>query len=314
MTPSPDDSARATPAAPRVSVVMTVYNSECYLAEAVESVLTQTFSDFELIVIDDGSADGSLPILRQFEKRDRRVRVVSRPNTGIVGAANEGIGLARAEYLARMDSDDVSLPRRFEKQVRYLDAHPECVIVGCRVVETEPHGIPVSTSGHLLSHEEIDAQLLTAGGGWALVQPATMMRTAAVRAVGGYRGKYNISEDHDLFLRLAERGKVANLPDVLFKYRRRFDGATQSHLHQLAEAKERLLREAHQRRGLPLPPDWKPDVWTPVEPARQLRTWGWAALKAGNVKAARKHAAAALRRAPFSAEAWRLMYCALRGM
>ena len=309
MTRSPDDSIRA----PRVSVVMTVYNAERYLAEAVESVLTQTFSDFELIVIDDGSTDGSLSVLREFEKRDRRVRVVSRPNTGIVAAANEGIGLARGEYLARMDSDDVSLPRRFEKQVQHLDANPGCVLVGCRVIETEPHGIPVSTSGHLLSHDEIDAQLLTAGGGWALVQPATMMRTGAVRAVGGYRGKYNISEDHDLFLRLAERGKVANLPDVLLKYRRRLDGATQSHLHQLAEAKEKLLREAHQRRGLPLPPDWKPDVWTPLEPARQFRTWGWAALKAGNVKVAREHAAAALRRAPLSAEAWRLMYCALRG-
>src|SRR5947207_6875965 len=102
------------PHAPTVSVVMTVYNTRRYVAEAVESVLGQTFHDFEFIIIDDGSNDGSRGILNQFAARDPRIRLVSRPNTGIVAAANEGIGLARARYLARMDSDDVCLPRRFE--------------------------------------------------------------------------------------------------------------------------------------------------------------------------------------------------------
>jgi glycosyltransferase involved in cell wall biosynthesis len=300
-------------AAPRVSVVMTVYNAERYLHETLESILRQTFRDFELIVVNDGSTDRSLEILQEYAKRDGRIRVISRGNTGIVAAANEGIAAARGEYLARTDSDDVSMPQRFEKQVAYLDAHPDCVLVGSRVLETDPNGVPVTESGHALSHEEIDRQLLTAYGGWAVLQPTTMMRTAAVRAVGGYRGRYNISEDHDLFLRLAERGKVANLPDVLLRYRRRLDGATNTHLHQLAEAKEKLLREAHERRGIPLPPGWKADVWTPVPVAEQLRAWGWAALRAGNVKVAREHARRALRAAPWSGAAWRLMLCALRG-
>jgi glycosyltransferase involved in cell wall biosynthesis len=301
------------PSRPRVSVVMTVYNAERYLREAVESILNQTFGDFEFIVVNDGSTDGSRRILEEYARRDGRIRLVSRPNTGIVAAANEGIAAARGEYLARMDADDVSLPRRFEKQVAYLDAHPECVIVGSRVLSTDPHGIPVAPSEHALTHEEIDAQLMTATGGWALLQPATMMRLDAVRAVGGYRGKYNISEDHDLFLRLAERGKVANLPEVLFHYRRRYDGATHTHLHQLAEAKDKLLREAYERRGLPLPAGWKAEVWKPVPVREQVRTWGWAALRAGNKAVARKHAARAVITAPWSGAAWKLLFCALRG-
>ena len=298
---------------PKVSVVMTVFNAERYLREAVESILGQTFRDFEFIIVNDGSTDLSGEILEEFDQRDVRIRLISRGNTGIVAAANEGIAAARGQYLARMDADDVSLPERFERQVRYLDEHPECVLVGSRVVSTDPHGIPFATSEHALTHEEIDAQLLTVGGGWALLQPATMMRLDAVRKVGGYRGAYNISEDHDLFLRLAEVGKVANLPEVLFHYRRRYDGATHTHLHQLAEAKEKVLREAHERRGLPVPPGWKVEPWKPVPVGEQARVWGWAALRAGNVPVAREHAWTALRHGPFSAATWRLVFCAVRG-
>ena len=292
---------------------MTVFNAERYLPAAVESILAQTFADFEFIIVNDGSSDRSLDILNEYAARDPRIRLFSQENRGIVASANEGIAAARGQYLARMDADDVSLPLRFEKQVRYLDEHPECVIVGSRVMSTDPHGIPVAASEHAPSHEEIDAQLMTPFGGWALLQPATMMRLDAVRRVGGYRGSYNISEDHDLFLRLAEVGRVANLPEVLFHYRRRYDGATHTHLHQLAEAKEKVLREAHARRGIALPPGWKVEPWKPVPVAEQARVWGWAALRAGNVPVAREHAWTALRHGPFSPATWRLVYCALRG-
>ena len=298
---------------PTVSVVMTVYNTERYVADALESVLGQTFRDFEFIIIDDGSTDRSTAILNDFTKRDSRLRLVSRPNTGIVAAANEGIGMARGRYLARMDSDDVSLPRRFEAQVRYLDAHPECVLVGSRVTVVDPYGSPVIDSGQKLTHEEIDAELLSSGGGWAVVQPSAMMRTKAVRKVGGYRGRHNVSEDQDLFLRLAEVGRVANLPEPLLLYRRHYKSVMHTQWRQREEVKERIVREAYQRRGLPMPPDWKFDDWKPTPPAEQFRAWGWAALRRGNVSVARKHAVAALRAAPMSSEGWRLMYCTLRG-
>jgi glycosyltransferase involved in cell wall biosynthesis len=300
-------------ALPTVSVVMTVFNTQRYVGEAIQSVLGQTFGDFEFIIIDDGSTDRSAAIIREFGSRDSRIRFVSRPNTGIVAAANEGIGMARGRYLARMDSDDVCLPQRFETQVRYLDAHPECVLVGSRVTVVDPYGSPVFESGQKLTHEEIDAELLGSGGGWAIVQPSAMMRTEAVRRVGAYRGRHNVSEDQDLFLRLAEVGRVANLPEPLLLYRRHYQSVMHTQWRQREEVKERIVREAYQRRGLPMPADWKFDDWKPTPLAEQLRAWGWAALKRRNPTVARRHAFRAVVRAPLSAEAWKLAYCALRG-
>ena len=303
----------AAAAAPTVSVVMTVYNTERYLAQAVESILAQTYRDFEFIIIDDGSTDGSTAILRESAARDARIRLVSRPNTGIAKAANEGIGLARGKYLARMDSDDCSVPHRFERQVAYLDAHPECVVVGSRVMMMDPYGSPVGETGHGLTHEEIDAVLLTGGGGWALVQPSTMMRLDAVRKVGGYRGTSNVGEDHDLFVRLAEVGRVANLSEPLLWYRRHYKSVSQTQYSRQTDAKERIIREAYERRGRAAPADLGLAPWRPPKLSDQLRQWGWAAIRAGNTKVARKHAVGALRNAPLSLESWRLMYCAMRG-
>jgi glycosyltransferase involved in cell wall biosynthesis len=296
-----------------VSVVMTVFNTERYVGEAVQSVLGQTFRGFEFIIIDDGSTDRSPAILREFASRDPRVRLVSRPNTGIVAAANEGIGMARGRYLARMDSDDVCLPNRFEAQVRYLDEHPECVLVASRVTVVDPYGSPVLESGQKLTHEEIDAELLGSGGGWAIVQPSAMMRADAVRKVGAYRGRHNVSEDQDLFLRLAEVGRVANLPEPLLLYRRHYQSVMHTQWRQRQEVKERIVREAYERRGLPMPADWKFDGWKPTPLAEQVRTWGWAALKRGNVGVARRHALSAVKAAPLSGEAWKLLLYAVRG-
>ena len=303
---------RAGPA-PTVSVVMTVYNTERYLPEAVESILQQSYADFEFVIVDDGSTDGCPEILREYADADPRVRFVARPHRGIVPAANEGIGMALGRYVARMDSDDIALRDRLAAQVAYLDAHPECVLLGSRVMVVDPYGSPVAASGHKLTHEEIDAGLLTGGGGWALVHPSTMMRADALRAVGGYHGQINMSEDHDLFLRLAERGKVANLPEVLLRYRRHYKSTSHTQYKKMWAVKEKILREAHDRRGLPLPAGWKYNPWEPPARPAQLRLWGWAAIKAGNLHIARKHAVRAVGASPLSLDAWKLMYCAMRG-
>ncbi len=136
------------PPAPSVSVLMPIYNAELTLAEAVESILAQTFTDFELIVVDDGSTDGSLQMLQKFAHRDTRIRIISRPNTGIAGALNEAMDAARGEFLARMDADDISLPARFEKQVAFLQEHPDVVLLGSRVMLVEPYGTPMYETRH----------------------------------------------------------------------------------------------------------------------------------------------------------------------
>jgi glycosyltransferase involved in cell wall biosynthesis len=197
---------------------MPVYNAQAYVRQATESILNQTFGDFEFIIINDGSTDDSRKILEELARRDARIRLVSRPNTGYTKALNEALGMARAPYLARMDADDISLPDRFEKQLEYLRAHPECVLVGSRILTIDPFGSPLYEPRHKLVHEAIEAELL-AGVGWAIVHPASMMVREVVDALGGYRPEMEPSEDLDLFLRLAEKGKIANLPEVLLHYR-----------------------------------------------------------------------------------------------
>ncbi len=126
---------------PSISVLMPVYNTERYVAEAIESILAQTFGDFEFIIVNDGSTDDSLAILRRYEQQDQRIRLITRPNTGIVGALNDGLALARAELVARMDADDVSLPERLGKQRDFMSSHPGCVAMSTAYTIMDPDGL-----------------------------------------------------------------------------------------------------------------------------------------------------------------------------
>jgi glycosyltransferase involved in cell wall biosynthesis len=203
--------------APRVSVLLPVYNASTYLPAAVRSILEQTFGDFELIAIDDGSTDDSLSILRDFTATDARVRLISRPNTGYTVALNEAIGLARAPLLARMDADDISLPERFAKQVAYLDSHQNVAAVGAAAqFFTDAAQAGTYVLRHPVEPAKIRVELRTNS---ALVHPAVIMRRSAVEAVGGYRPVFEPAEDYDLWLRLSERFDLGNLFEVLLRYR-----------------------------------------------------------------------------------------------
>lgn len=301
--------------APAVSVVMPLYNARRYVSEAVRSILGQTFTNFELIVIDDGSTDGSCDIVKSVAESDPRLRLVRQENRGVSAAANLGTELARARFLARMDADDISLPMRLEKQVAFLREHPEYVAVGSRVMFIDDEGDELyEMPGIHLTHIEIDRGLMEVE--WAILQPAVMMHTAAVRKVGGYRADLHIHEDHDLFLKLAEIGKLANLPEVLLKYRQRPDSAVTVHASRHVESFRSVYEEAWKRRGLvgkkPIP-YIAPHPDDPYRLLKRHRLWAWMSLKAGNIKTARKYARAGLRLSPFSIESWNLMYCALRG-
>ena len=298
--------------APAVSVLMPVYNAQRYVAEAIESILAQTFTDFEFLIIDDGSTDKTPEILRRYAARDPRIRLVSRPNRGLVASLNEGLALAWGEFIARMDGDDISLPERFERQLRYLADHPECVMVGSRVIIIDPDGSPLTIMGAALTHEEID-QAFMAGRGQMVYHPSVMFRARALAKIAPYREEYFTAEDLDLFLRLAEVGRIANLAKPLLKYREHGGKIGHVRAAQQADTICRALAAAHLRRGL-IPPekifDAAPHSLNLVE---KRRSWAWWALNAGYVGTARKHAAACLIRSPWSLATWRLLYCSIRG-
>ena len=307
--PAPD-----TPA-PAVSVVMPVYNALRYLHDAVTSILQQTFRDFEFIILDDGSTDGSLELLKAFAAADRRVRLIAGEHVGYVELLNRGLAMARADLVARMDADDFALPQRLEKQVAYLREHPDCVLVGSQVIMMDKDSLPIAEMpGIPLEHEKIDEYLMLAG--WPIVHPAVAMRRDAVLAAGCYDPAARPHEDHDLFLKLAERGRLANLPEVLLRYRRHYESVIYSEEKAGGKGITPLVAAARQRRGLPpAPPEPWRDVVVPQSQRlrKQRQTWCWWALKAGNIKTARKHALALVRSAPFDLESWRVMYCAVRG-
>jgi len=299
------------PAAPQVSVVMPVYNAQRYLAEALQSVLSQTFTDFELIVVDDGSKDESLSIIKRVAGRDPRLKLISRPNTGIVGALTDGIEAARAEVIARMDADDVCLPQRFERQVEFLRNHPDHCLVGSRVTLIDPDGLPIGTWATQTTHEEIDQAHLDRR--WPVVHPTVMMRRAAVMAVGGYRKQYNTLEDLDLFLRLAEHGRLANVPEVLLLYRQHFGSTCFERTGTMNDIRERIFKETYERRGMTV--DVPEDAYraAPRSKHSEATRWAWMALKEGHVATSRKYARLVIAARPASLESWRLLYCALRG-
>jgi glycosyltransferase involved in cell wall biosynthesis len=299
-------------ATPTISCVTCVYNAAPYICETIESILGQTLRDLEYIVINDGSTDDSLAKIEKYAAKDARIRLVSRENKGIVESANEGLALARGQFLARIDSDDVAAPTRFERQAQYLREHSECVAVGSRLQMIDPYGSPLDVSDHKLSHDEIERELLS-GSGWALSQPAVMMRREAVVRLGGYRKQYECSEDLDLSLRLAEVGKLANLPDPLTKWRRHLGSVNHTRHAQQDRNADAIIRETLARRGLPVPENLNLKRWRPLPATQQLRQWAWQALKIGNLPVARKHASKVLRMRPLSLESWRVMYCALRG-
>ena len=299
---------------PAISVVLGAYNAERYLAEAVESILNQTFGDFEFIAVDDGSTDRTLDILRRYAAGDSRLKPVHIAHGGIVDAANAGLREARADLIARFDADDVSLPHRFEKQVQFLAEHPEVVAVGSRMLLMEPYGASLGETAHRLTHAEIEAELFQ-GSGWSLPQPAAMIRHSAIRRIGGYRNEYLWSEDLDLFLRLAEVGRLANLPEVLVKYRNHPGSTNHKRAHIQDELTRKCVLETYRRRGVPVPAEL--GLISAVRDGRTMADryldWTWAALRARNSRAARRHALRALRLEPFSISAWKATYCALRG-
>ncbi len=309
--PGPDALAPAPGIPPVVSVVLPVYNAARYLPAALASILAQTWRDFELIAVNDGSTDGSAAVLEAFAARDPRLRVCHRPNTGITGALNHGLGLARGEFIARMDADDEAAPTRFAAQVARLRADPRLVALGSAVTFMDAAGHPVKAFPRPCDHAAIERALLDGDGG-AMIHPAVMLRAAAVRAVGGYRPEALHVEDLDLFLRLARVGLLANLPTDELRYRVHPQSINFTRNAGRHAVKLAVLREAWAARGLEFDPARCPDSFARyADPISHHREWSVTSLAYGSRRVAIAHGWATVRSRPLDRASWRALRYAL---
>jgi len=211
---------------PRVSVLMSVYNGQKYLRDAIESILNQTFRDFEFIIIDDGSTDGSWGILLEYAEPDDRIILLrNKNNVGLPKSLNIGLRIARGEYIARMDADDISLPERLATQVEVLDRSPNVGVVGSYVQLLGPDGKLGAVRRFATTHALILWALCFST---PLCHPATMARRSILLKVGGYDEDFRQSQDRDLWQRVSDIAALANVPEVLLLHRKHPDSISRS--------------------------------------------------------------------------------------
>ena len=293
---------------PAISVLLPVYNAEQFVREAVDSILAQSFADFELIALDDGSTDRSLSILREYEARDPRVRIITRENRGLVASLNQLMAAARGSYLARMDADDVCMPRRFEQQLAFLKSNPDHVAVGGWVIHMNESGLPIGPVKTPTEHADIDQAHLK--GHTSIWHPTALIKKDAVLSIGGYREEFQHAEDLDLWLRLAELGRLANLSEFVLRYRLHASSVSQTQGLLQQSAAKRACSIAWRRRGI----DGNfeaVDLWRPTKDRASEHKfalqYGWTAWSHGYDKSWRTYAWKALRLRPFAISSWQLI-------
>jgi len=217
---------------PKISVMMTVYNAEKYIREAIESILNQTFSDFEFIILDDHSTDNSYEIINEYAKRDNRILVLSNEkNLGIAESRTKCIKYAKGKYIAIADADDISVPTRFEKQLKYLEKHKECGVVGSfiQLFDSETGKI-IGSRKYYEDDVRIRKRIFIYS---PIAQPASMIRKEVFDYIGFYNPEYPPVEDLDIWFRLGTKYKFANIQEVLLNYRVHQNSATIKNMHRI---------------------------------------------------------------------------------
>lgn len=202
---------------PEISVLMPVYNASAFVGQAIESILEQSYYDFEFLIIDDGSSDGSSDIIKEYAKKDSRIVNVHKKNSGLISTLNYGLRIARGKFIARMDADDISLRERLELQASYLRNNPKIGVLGSDIEIMDETGNTIRPATYPLRGIEISEFI---ANGSPLAHPAVMFSKCAVLDVGGYRPSFVHAEDYDLWLRMFEKGfEIENYPQVLLRYR-----------------------------------------------------------------------------------------------
>jgi glycosyltransferase involved in cell wall biosynthesis len=200
---------------PKVTVLMSVYNGEKYLNEAIDSILGQTFKDFEFLIINDGSTDKTAEILKSYN--DPRIKIINNEkNIGLTKSLNKGLKLARGEYIARQDADDISCDNRLERQIKFLDKNLDIAIVGTNYFRINEKGDIIQKIKRQEKDKNIKKYLLS---GNQLGHGTIMFRKSCFEKVGFYREEFKFAQDYDLVLRFSEKYKLANIPETLYKWR-----------------------------------------------------------------------------------------------
>jgi len=299
-----------SPYRPTISVVIPAYNAAPWLPAALDSISSQTFTNIEIIVIDDGSTDATPKLLRRHAACDSRLRVITRPNTGIVGALNDGLAATRGHFIARMDADDEAAPNRLCLQLARFAEEPDLVALGSAVTFMDATGNSVQTCPRPAAHAEIERALLSGDGG-AMIHPSVMFRASALFMAHGYRPSAEYLEDLDLFLRLARFGTLANLAEPLLRYRVHPGSINFTKNTGRRATKLAILAEAHTARGLTFDPAQIRDDSAFADPARHACEWAASSLTFGSRRVAVWHGCRAVRLRPRAAASWRALRYAL---
>lgn len=296
---------------PIISVLMPVYNSERYVAGSVESVLRQTLPDFEFIIVDDGSTDRSLEILRTYAAKDSRIRLTSRENKGVARTRNEMLVQARGEFIAVMDADDIALPERFALQVSFLRTHPEVVCIGGAYEIIDEVGRLLTCLSPPRENGEIQQQALAGHG--SICHSCAMIRRSSLLDINGYDEAFTIAPDLDLWLRLGEIGELVNLKEPILKYRIHTNSISGQNPVKQRDAARIACERAWKRRGIEghfeaIEP-WRPGQDSSSQHKFMLQ-YGWWAFYSNQRKTAIFYGIRALVAAPYSIESWKLLVCA----
>ncbi len=203
--------------APKVSVILPAYNSARFIRPAIESILAQTFTDFEFIIIDDYSKDNTWELIEEYARRDSRiVPLRNERNLNLANSLNKGIAAARGKYVVRMDHDDISMPPRIEKQVEFLEANPDVGILGSSIEIIDEQGEAIGLRKYNVTDESIRKNIFLYS---PFCHPATVIRKDVLDKVGNYDHDLNPAEDYELYFRIGMCAKFANLEEILLRYR-----------------------------------------------------------------------------------------------
>ena len=240
-----------------LSVLMPVFNSEQFVAEAINSILNQTFTDFEFLILDDASTDKSFKIIKDFEKKDSRIKVFkNEKNLGVVESRNKLINLSKGKYIAWLDSDDIAIENRFEKQIKFLEEHSEIGMVGTDALIIDENSKKIGIWTFETDPQKLKIELFFHS---PFLSSSVMIRKNCLPQ-NFYDSRFPVSEDFDLYSKISEHSETANIPEFLVKYRINSKGLTKNNMTRMEHLSVQIIKEHAERLGIKLEEDTVKDL------------------------------------------------------